>query len=110
MATPNNLLGTFEQVVLLAVLRIGEGAYPPLVRKELEERLGRSISRGSVYVTLDRLEDKGLLESRAGDQGAGRGGHPKRYLSVTEKGLAALREVRTTLVGFWRGLENGLEP
>jgi len=109
MTNSNNLLGTFEQVVLLAVLRIGKGAYPPLVRKALERGLGRSVSRGSVYVTLDRLEEKGLLASSMGDRKPGRNGHPKRYLAVTEEGAAALREVRDTLRSFWQDLDPFLD-
>jgi DNA-binding PadR family transcriptional regulator len=109
MPNPNNLLGTFEQVVLLAILRIGKGAYPPLVRKCLEEGLGRSVSRGSVYVTLDRLEDKGFLESSQGELEPGRSGHPKRYLAVTEEGAAALREVHHTLRTFWEDLDSLLD-
>jgi PadR family transcriptional regulator PadR len=110
MTSANNLLGTFEQVVLLAVLRIGDGAYAPLVRKELEEGLGRHVSRGSVYVTLDRLERKGLLRSSAGEAEPERGGHPKRYLAVTEKGAAALGEARDALASFWHGVDVPLEP
>ncbi len=104
MGNRSGLLGTFEQVVLLAILRVGKGAYPPLVREALEEGLGRSVSRGSVYVTLDRLEEKGFLESTQGEREPGRSGHPKRYLAVTEEGAVALREVRNTLRIFWEDL------
>jgi DNA-binding PadR family transcriptional regulator len=104
-----NLLGTFEQVILLSVLRIGEEAYPPLVRDELERGLGRKVSRGSVYVTLDRLETKGLLSSTPGPTEPGRGGRPKRVLAVTEEGLAALRQARESLFSFWSGVEALLE-
>jgi PadR family transcriptional regulator PadR len=99
------LLGTFEQVVLLSVLRVGEDAYPPLVRTELETGLGRSVSRGSVYVTLDRLEAKGFLTSAEGPTEPGRGGRPRRMLSVTREGMAALRDARASLVTFWEGVE-----
>lgn len=106
----NNLLGTFEQVLLLAVLRAGDGAYPPMVREELQRGLGRSVSRGSVYVTLDRLEEKGLLVSTAGSTEPGRGGRPRRLLAVTEEGLSALKDARASLLGFWEGLEEMLGP
>lgn len=105
-----NLLGTFEQVLLLAVLRVGADAYAPLVQEELERGLGRDVSRGSVYVTLDRLEEKGLLVSTAGSTEPGRGGRPRRLLAVTEEGLAALKEARASLLGFWSGLEERLGP
>ena len=61
--TRESLLGTFEQMVLSAVLQVGEGAYPPLVLEWLVEATGRDVNRGSLYVTLDRLEKKGLLRS-----------------------------------------------
>jgi len=99
------ILGTFEQVVLLSVLRVGEEAYPPLVQAELERGLGRSVSRGSVYVTLDRLEAKGLLGSTEGPTEPGRGGRPRRLLAVTPEGVAALREARASLFTFWDGVE-----
>lgn len=105
----NSLLGTFEQVVLLAVLRVGDDASVPLVREELGRGLGRAVSRGSVYVTLDRLEEKGLIASSAGATEPGRGGHPRRLLAVTEEGLAALRDARESLLGFWSGLEAELD-
>lgn len=101
----NSLLGTFEQVVLLSILRVGEEAYPPLVQAELERGLGRSVSRGSVYVTLDRLEAKGLLGSTEGATEPGRGGRPRRLLAVTPEGMAALREARASLFTFWEGVE-----
>ena len=104
MTSANNLLGTFEQVVLLAVLRIGDGAYPPLVRKELEEGLGRHVSRGSVYVTLDRLERKGLSMSQLGDSLPEPGGRARRFYALTEEGEAALAESRAIREAMWRRL------
>lgn len=101
----DRLLGTFEQVLLLAILRVGEDAHPPQVREELERGLGRSVSRGSVYVTLDRLEGKGLIRSTAGPTEPGRGGHPRRHLAITPEGLTALREARASLAAFWSGLD-----
>jgi DNA-binding PadR family transcriptional regulator len=103
--TQPQLLGTFEQLVLSAVLQIGEGAYPPPVLNWLKERTGRSVNRGSLYVALDRLEAKGLLRSRP-DAEDGREGRPRRYLEVTPQGLAALREARASLVASWTGLES----
>jgi len=108
--TDTRPLGTFEQQILLAILQVGEDAYPPLILKKLEEGTGRGISRGSVYVTLDRMERKGLLTSTSGPQEPERGGHPKRFVSLTDTGLAALRETRESLLHFLSDLETVLEP
>ena len=106
--TPMQLLGTFEQQVLAAILQVGRDAYPPPVLSWIEERTGRSVNRGSLYVALDRLEAKGLLRSRP-DADDGREGRPRRYLEVTPDGLAALREARASLMASWNGLESLLE-
>jgi len=105
----DGLLGSFEQMVLLAILQVGESAYAPLVLEKLEEGLGRKVSRGSIYITLDRLERKGLLRSKSGEPEGERGGRPKRYLAVTDKGIAALRQARDSLMTFWAGLDRVLE-
>lgn len=101
-------LGDLEQLVLLAVVRLGEGAYAVSVRGEIEERTGREISRGAVYVTLDRLARKGYLRSRLGEPTAERGGKAKRVFSVEPKGMTALKESLADLRGMIRGLERGL--
>lgn len=106
MALP---LGEFEQLVLLAVLRAGEGAYGTRVLREIRAAGARRASRGAVYVTLARLEEKGLLRGgTSGDGGGERGGRPRRYLRVTGQGLRALRASRATLVRLWAGLEGVL--
>jgi len=102
-------LGEFEQVVLLAAMHLGEDAYGANVSEEIEERAGRKVSRGALYVTLDRLEDKGLVRSRLGDPKANRGGRPRRYIKVTASGVRALRESRAALLDLWRGLEDRLQ-
>lgn len=107
MARPQ-LLGTFEQQVLAAVLQVGEEAYPPLVLRWIEEHTGRSVNRGSLYVALDRLESKEFLRSRP-DADEGRDGRPRRCLEVTPGGLVALREARASLMASWDGLESLLE-
>lgn len=101
-------LGEFEQLVLLAVLRAGEGAYGTRVLQEVRAAGGRRVSRGAVYVTLTRLEDKRLLRARVAETGPGRGGRPRRYLRVTGEGLRALRSSRATLLRLWTGLEGVL--
>jgi PadR family transcriptional regulator len=101
-------LGEFEQVVLLAVLRLGEGAYAVPVQDEIRRCTGRDVSRGSIYITLDRLETKGYLRSRLADPTPERGGRAKRYYSLRPKALEALKENRRALVALWRGLEGHL--
>jgi DNA-binding PadR family transcriptional regulator len=84
------LLGELEQLVLLAVIH-GEGdAYAVSIRDEIESRTGIALGRGSVYVTLDRLERKGYLTSSMGEPTAERGGKAKRCFSITPVGRAAL--------------------
>jgi DNA-binding PadR family transcriptional regulator len=106
---PGDALGEFEQVVLLAVLRLGEkAAYAVAIRGEIEQRTGRAVSRGSVYITLDRLETKGYLRSRLGDPTPERGGRAKRFYAATPRAVAALRDSRHALLALWRGLDGVL--
>jgi DNA-binding PadR family transcriptional regulator len=109
MAEPD-YLGQFEHMVLLAVLRLGDEAYGGSVLEEIERRTGRAVARGALYVTLDRLEAKGLLASRAGEAVAGRGGRPRRLVRPTAAGLRALRASHEALRSLWAGLEGTLEP
>ena len=102
-------LGEFEHMVLLAILRLGDEAYAPAILEEIEQRTGRPASPGSMYVTLDRLEEKGLLRSRLADATDERGGRPRRYVTVTAFGMRQLRASRTALIELWRGLEGVLE-
>jgi DNA-binding PadR family transcriptional regulator len=101
-------LGEFEQLLLLAVLRLGDEAWAEPILDELRIQTGRVASPGSMYVTLDRLETKGFLRSRVADVRADRGGRPRRYVTVTAKGLRALRASRDALMNLWRGLEGTL--
>jgi DNA-binding PadR family transcriptional regulator len=87
-------LGEFEQVVLLAILRLGDEAYAVTVCREIAAHTDREPSPGSLYTTLDRLEDKGLVASRLGDPTPQRGGRAKRYFKVTAKGLTAVARVQ----------------
>lgn len=98
-------LGEFEQMVLLAVLRLGEQAYGVTIRAEIENRTGREVSRGAIYITLDRLEAKGYLRTWLADPTPERGGKSKRRCKVEKAGLAALRASRRALASLWRGLE-----
>ena len=102
-------LGELEQMVLLAILQLKGEGFGTDVMRELKERGDRKVSRGSLYVTLDRLEAKGLISSRLGEPTPGRGGRRKRLLSVTEEGILALQEARARLVRMWEGLQTVLE-
>ena len=98
-------IGEFEHVVLLAILRLGDEAYAVSVRDEILQCTGRDVSRGSIYITLDRLETKGYLKSRLADPTPERGGRSKRYYTLRPLAVEALKENRRALVALWRGLE-----
>ena len=98
-------LGEFEQVVLLSILRLGDDAYAVSVRDEIARCTGREVSRGSIYITLDRLETKGYLKSRLADPTPERGGRAKRYYALRPRAVEALRECRRQLQSLWRGLD-----
>ncbi len=98
-------LGDLELRVLLAVLHCGEDAYGVTVLREIESRTGKALSRGAVYVTLERLEKKGLLASRLGDPTAVRGGRAKRLFSVKPAGVRILRQSLSEIARLTDGLE-----
>lgn len=105
------LLGEFEQLLLLAIVRLGSDAYGVTIARELEEQAARRVSRGALYTTLDRLESKGLVRWRIAHGAASRAGLPRRAYAVTPAGLAALRASRDVLQRMWRGVEQMLrEP
>jgi DNA-binding PadR family transcriptional regulator len=97
-------LGSFELMVMLAILRVGEEAYGVPIGRELEETTGREMALGSIYAALDRLETKGLVLSRVGDPTPERGGRAKRFFKVTAKGLREVRTTQRALVSLWKGL------
>lgn len=98
-------LGEFEQLVLLAIVHVGEGAYGVPIVEEIERRTERSVSRAAVYVTLRRLEKKGLISSWMSDPVPERGGKPRRCVKLEAAGLDALRESRRVLERMWRGFD-----
>ena len=100
-----DLLGEFEQIVLLAVVRLGNEAYGMTVRREIEGRTGRLTSIGAVYRTLSRLEKKGLLSSGERDPTPVRGGKAKRFYELGPVGARALRLSRQMLDSMWEGVE-----
>lgn len=98
-------LGEFEQLVLLAILRVGKGAYAVPINKEIEEHAGRKASHAAVHIALKRLEGKGLVESELGDSTPERGGRARRYYRVLPEAERQLRESRDALLKMWDGLE-----
>jgi DNA-binding PadR family transcriptional regulator len=103
--------GEFEQMVLLAILRLEDNAFALSVLRELDKQAGRRVSRGALYKTLERLDEKGLVEWEVEETTPGRGGHPRRRFSVTPTGVRALRTSRDALHRLWHGLEDMLgEP
>ncbi len=97
-------LGEFEQIVLLAILRLGERAYGVSIRAEIAARTDRKPAPGALYTTLDRLEQKGLLTSRLGDPTPLRGGRAKRYFTVTRSGVEAVVRAQRSYQRLLKGL------
>lgn len=107
--THTNYLGELEEMVLLAALRLEGEAYGAAILRELDDRAGREVSRGSVYVLLERLESKGFLASRLGGATSERGGRPRRFVRVTPAGVEALRRSHGARVRLREGLEHVFE-
>ncbi len=97
-------LGEFEQIVLLAVVRLGDGAYGVPIRREIEERTGRKVTVGALYATLDRLEAKGFVSSWFADPTAERGGRSRRYFRVEPAGIESLARARDMFERMWKGV------
>jgi len=101
-ATP---LGEFEQIVLLAILRLGDNAYGVTIRSEIAACTGRESSPGALYTTLDRMQEKGIVRSWFGDATPQRGGRPKRYFALTKAGRAALVRAQQAYRNMLHGLD-----
>jgi DNA-binding PadR family transcriptional regulator len=99
------LLGGFETLLLLAVIRLDGLAYGVTVRDELKEQAGKDVAVGAIYTGLDRLEQRGLVESWAGDPTPERGGRAKRFYRVTANGIRAIKDTQTAI----RKLSSGLK-
>ena len=97
-------LGEFEQIVLLAIFRLGDQAYGVPIRREIGERAGREVTVGALYSTLDRLEAKGHVSSWFADPTAERGGRSRRYFRVEPAGLEALGRAREMYERMWKGV------
>jgi DNA-binding PadR family transcriptional regulator len=97
-------LGHFELLVLLALLRHGDEAYGVPIARAIEEGTGKSVILASVYNTLERLEQKGLVRSAVGQPTPERGGRAKRYFAITTTGLREVRAAKKALTSLWRGI------
>ena len=98
-------LGEFEQIVLLAILRLGDEAYGAAVRDVIAARTNRQPSAGALYTTLDRLEEKGLVRSRFGDPTPQRGGRAKRFFKVSAAGVEAVARAQRSYQQLLEGLK-----
>jgi PadR family transcriptional regulator PadR len=105
-----DFLGEFEQLVLLALLRVGEGAYGMTMRREIEERAARDVSIGAVYATLDRLEEKGLVKSYLGEPTDARGGRARKCFKITAAGARALERSQQAVREMLKGLPPRWNP
>lgn len=99
-----NYLGEFEQIVMLALTRVGDQAYGVPVHEEILARTGRDVSIASVYVTLSRLDEKGLVASEQ-EPRAEASGRPRRFYALTEAGWSSLQHSRRTMDQMWDGIE-----
>jgi DNA-binding PadR family transcriptional regulator len=102
-------LGSFEQLLLFAVLRLGDDAYGVTIRETLEERTGRSVSAGAIYTALGRLEERGLVSSWVGEPTPGRAGRPPKYYCVEPGGARALLGAYSDLRSVAGGVIGDLE-
>ena len=98
-----DVLGNFEQAVLLSVLRLGDEAYGRAILNEVQTRLDREVAAGAVHATLNRLEAKGLLTSSLGPGTEVRAGRPRRYYKLSSTGRRALNDARSAVNYLWRG-------
>jgi DNA-binding PadR family transcriptional regulator len=103
-------LGAFDLMVLLALLRLDEEAYGVTIAKSIEDSTGQSVAIATLYVTLGRLERKGLIASRLGEPTAERGGRAKRYFRVTAKGVREMRSARQLFTSLWADIPTLGDP
>ena len=109
MSQMSGPLGEFEQLILLALVRLGPDAYGATVRREIEERAGREVSISAVYTTLERLEQKGLVRSRIGEPTPERGGRRRRHFALLPLGARSLRDAYRAISGMTAGIERRLK-
>lgn len=103
-------LGAFEQAVMLAIIRLGNGAYGRAILKEVQDRMQRDVAAGAVHATLDRLERKALISSRLEQGTPIRAGRARRFYRMRPAGVHALNEAREAVETLWHGLRWPLRP
>ena len=101
-------LGEFEQIVLLAIVQLGDSVYGASIVQEIRHRTGRHVAPAAVHITVRRLESRGLVTTWLGDPTPERGGKARRYVKVTRAGLETLRAGRKVIDQMWQGLDPGL--
>ena len=106
---PAPLLGDFEQLVLFSLLRLGDGTYGALIRRDIETRTGRDLAISSVYVTLDRLEIKGYVRTYVGEPTPERGGRRRKHVDVLPAGRRAAAQAYRHFRAMTEGLEDRFE-
>ena len=109
MSPAKKFLGEFEQMVVAAILRLGDEAYGVSIIEEIAAHTGREVRSGALSLTLDRMERKGLLSSTLGDPSESRGGRARRYIRLTPEGLELARESREAMLSMWRDLEGAYD-
>ena len=101
-----DFLGEFEEVILILTAALGKDAYGAMIAEEIESKMKRTVKISAVHVTLYRLEDKGMLTSEMGGSTNERGGRRKRIYSVTDAGMAALRDIQEKRLMLWNMVPN----
>lgn len=99
-------LGEFQEIVLLTILVLDDDAYGVTIKREINQRVKRSISRGALHTALTRLEEKGFITSKQGEGNPERGGRPKRYYTVSNRGIEALKEAKELRDQLWSQIPN----
>jgi DNA-binding PadR family transcriptional regulator len=99
-----DVLGAFEQAVLIAVVRLQADAYGRAILTNVQTHLNRRVAPGAVHATLDRLERKGLVSSRLGSGTPVRAGRARRYYRLRPAGVRALNDARSAMNNIWGGL------
>jgi DNA-binding PadR family transcriptional regulator len=100
-----DVLGAFEQAVLLGIVRLGDGAYGRAILKDVQDHLLRPVAPGAVHATLTRLEARGLIASRLGTGTPDRGGRARRFYRLLPKGLHSLNDARAAVNYLWQGIK-----
>jgi len=103
-------LGEFEELVLLTVAVLSPMAYSVVIAEELEAQTGKNVTTGAVHAALQRLEDKGMVDSQMGEATARRGGRRKRIFTVTALGSRMIHEVRDVRNRLWNRIAPGTLP